>query len=383
MSRSVSRGCRPIDGSSSTYSVPTSPVPSAVASVMRCASPPESVPNGAVERQVVEARRPSGTRRRRSISDSTFAATGRSVVARAAGRRRKACASRTVSAQTASMSRPPTCTSQRLRPQARCRGSPGRPGSRGSGSGRRGPGPCTSCASSQRKKPTTPWNSSSPSRTRRRCSSGRSDHGTSSGMPRRRANRCSSASSGAVVRLVPGLDRALAPGVRRLSGTTRSWSTSMRLPKPWQVGQAPNGLLNEKSRGCGSSKARPQRAHSKRSEKRSSGPAHHLRARGPLPSAKAVSSESARRAPRVGARRRRGRPARCSGVPGRRRAGSSPRSTASSPAQQAARSPACAGARTRSASGVPPTATGKPTRDARALGQAEQALGGRLRRCPW
>ena len=25
------------------------------------------------------------------------------------------------------------------------------------------------------------------------------------------------------------------------------------LPKPWQVGQAPNGLLNENSRGCGSS----------------------------------------------------------------------------------------------------------------------------------
>ena len=27
----------------------------------------------------------------------------------------------------------------------------------------------------------------------------------------------------------------------------------MMLPKPWQVGQAPKGLLNENNRGCGSS----------------------------------------------------------------------------------------------------------------------------------
>ena len=42
------------------------------------------------------------------------------------------------------------------------------------------------------------------------------------------------------------------------SGTTRSMSSSMMLPKPWQVGQAPNGLLNENSRGCGSSYGMPQ-----------------------------------------------------------------------------------------------------------------------------
>ncbi len=54
MSRLVSRGCRPIEGSSSTYSVPTSPVPRAVASAMRWASPPDSVPNGRLQRQVVE-----------------------------------------------------------------------------------------------------------------------------------------------------------------------------------------------------------------------------------------------------------------------------------------------------------------------------------------
>ena len=30
------------------------------------------------------------------------------------------------------------------------------------------------------------------------------------------------------------------------------------LPKPWQTGQAPNGLLNENSRGCGTSYGMPQ-----------------------------------------------------------------------------------------------------------------------------
>ena len=43
MSRWLSRACRPIDGSSSTYSVPTSADPSEVARLIRCDSPPESV----------------------------------------------------------------------------------------------------------------------------------------------------------------------------------------------------------------------------------------------------------------------------------------------------------------------------------------------------
>ena len=43
MSRWLSRECRPIDGSSSTYSVPTSAEPSDVARLMRCDSPPDSV----------------------------------------------------------------------------------------------------------------------------------------------------------------------------------------------------------------------------------------------------------------------------------------------------------------------------------------------------
>ena len=36
------------------------------------------------------------------------------------------------------------------------------------------------------------------------------------------------------------------------SGTTSAMSSSTMLPKPWQVGQAPKGLLNEKSRGSSS-----------------------------------------------------------------------------------------------------------------------------------
>src|SRR6478609_449208 len=41
--RSLSRWCRPIDGSSSTYITPVSPDPICEARRMRCASPPESV----------------------------------------------------------------------------------------------------------------------------------------------------------------------------------------------------------------------------------------------------------------------------------------------------------------------------------------------------
>src|SRR6267143_5670290 len=41
--RALSRWCRPIEGSSSTYMTPVSPEPIWLASRMRCASPPESV----------------------------------------------------------------------------------------------------------------------------------------------------------------------------------------------------------------------------------------------------------------------------------------------------------------------------------------------------
>ena len=54
MSRRLSRWCRPIDGSSSTYSVPTRPEPIWLARRMRCASPPASVAADARQREVVE-----------------------------------------------------------------------------------------------------------------------------------------------------------------------------------------------------------------------------------------------------------------------------------------------------------------------------------------
>ena len=37
------------------------------------------------------------------------------------------------------------------------------------------------------------------------------------------------------------------------SGTTSSGSTSIRVPRPWHSGQAPNGELNENDRGSSSS----------------------------------------------------------------------------------------------------------------------------------
>ena len=41
--RSLSRWCRPMEGSSRMYSTPMRPAPICVARRMRCASPPESV----------------------------------------------------------------------------------------------------------------------------------------------------------------------------------------------------------------------------------------------------------------------------------------------------------------------------------------------------
>ena len=49
------------------------------------------------------------------------------------------------------------------------------------------------------------------------------------------------------------------------SGTTNPMSSSITLPKPWQVGHAPNGLLNENRRGCGTSYWMRHERHSKRS----------------------------------------------------------------------------------------------------------------------
>src|SRR5580693_10478325 len=70
----------------------------------------------------------------------------------------------------------------------------------------------------------------------------------------------------AVLRKLPSQERYLglvqgstAPASRDLflSGTTRSMSKSMVLPKPWHRGHAPNGLLKLNSGGSGSAKVRP------------------------------------------------------------------------------------------------------------------------------
>ena len=54
MRRWLSRWCRPMLGSSSTYMTPQSSLPSWLASRMRCASPPLKRRPAAIEREVVE-----------------------------------------------------------------------------------------------------------------------------------------------------------------------------------------------------------------------------------------------------------------------------------------------------------------------------------------
>ena len=62
---------------------------------------------------------------------------------------------------------------------------------------------------------------------------------------------------------------AMAPSrrLRVLSGTTSSASNFSSVPRPSQVGQAPKGLLKEKSRGSISSMVKPETGQAKRSEK--------------------------------------------------------------------------------------------------------------------
>src|SRR5215469_2365806 len=118
------------------------------------------------------------------------------------------------------------------------------------------------------KNPRTPRNLPSPLSTRFLCSSDRSTHGTSSGMPACFAYRFRSVKSGRYFGLVQG---SIAPSasVFNLSGITKSRSKSIVFPNPWHLGQAPYGLLNEKSLGSGSSYRRLQNLHSKRCANRS------------------------------------------------------------------------------------------------------------------
>ena len=114
MSRRLSRECRPIDGSSSTYSVSTSAEPSEVARLMRCDFAARQRRRQPIERQVVEA----------DIARGTTAGAGSRAAPCPQSRRpsrvscrsaKNCCASRTVSADTRSIVRPPTRTSRASR----------------------------------------------------------------------------------------------------------------------------------------------------------------------------------------------------------------------------------------------------------------------------
>lgn len=82
------------------------------------------------------------------------------------------------------------------------------------------------------------------------------------------------------------------------SGTTRSGSKNMVTPSPSQAGQAPNGLLNEKSRGSISGMVKPETGQANLAEKVSRSPVSAFSAKA-MPSARpsAVSIESATRLP--------------------------------------------------------------------------------------
>ena len=150
------------------------------------------------------------------------------------------------------------------RAAAACRRSRGTSGSRDSGSGTRGRAPCTSCARADGRTPSRPRSRRSPSMTN--CALGVRQ------IPPRHVETQAGGLGGAlelreaasIVRLGPRLDRA---GVDRLGrvGHDEVQSSSMMLPNPWHVGHAPNGLLNENSRGCGTSYGMPHVRHSNRS----------------------------------------------------------------------------------------------------------------------
>ena len=83
----------------------------------------------------------------------------------------------------------------------------------------------------------------------------------------------------------------------RGSGTTRSGSSSSRVPRPPHAGQAPYGLLKENIRGETSGNEMPQRTHARRSENTQAWPPSGTSTTTtPSASRSAVSSESASRA---------------------------------------------------------------------------------------
>src|SRR5262249_56318090 len=107
-------------------------------------------------------------------------------------------------------------------------------------------------------------------------------HGRSSDRSACLANLRSSLWNARYLGLVHG---SIAPSLRVLvtSGITRFRSKSMVLPKPWQRGHAPNGLLNENSGGSGSSYLMWQFLHSNLCEKRHCRDASLVLAAAPAP----------------------------------------------------------------------------------------------------
>ncbi len=251
MRRSVSRGCRPTEGSSRTYSVPTQPRAQRRWRG-RSAAPrrPERVAKGAVEGQVVEAHVGQEAQAPLQLVDAPCAATVAPLALAGRGRQEGA---RLAHGEAADLvdARGPRPAPAAPRGAAGCRRRRGTPGSRGSGSGRPGPAPCTSsppASGRSRGRPGTP-----------RRPRGRARRWSSSRLGPRDVERDAAAAREAlqlgeqalVVRPVPGLDGALAQAsstcrAPRAPGRPRSGCRSRGT-----VGQAPKGLLKENRRGCG------------------------------------------------------------------------------------------------------------------------------------
>jgi hypothetical protein len=110
ISLELSRWCRPIEGSSRTYSTPTSAEPICVARRMRCASPPDSV---AAARSIDRYPMPtfSRNRSRSSISRTISRAMWRSV-SLSCTPSSQLIARRTLIAENSWMAMPPTSTAR-------------------------------------------------------------------------------------------------------------------------------------------------------------------------------------------------------------------------------------------------------------------------------
>src|SRR6185436_21027292 len=144
--------------------------------------------------------------------------------------------------------------------------------------------------------PSKPPSSPVPLRISSRVAFDRSFHGVSRLKRRFRASTASVWRKYTDSRPTQGASAPLVSDFRG-SGTTRSGSSSSRVPSPPHVGQAPYGLLNENIRGETSGKEIPQRTQARRSEKTHAWPPSGTSTTTtPSASRRAVSRESARRA---------------------------------------------------------------------------------------